>query len=110
VVRDWRDERISELEVGLVTKDRRIASLEAERASKDARIAELEQQVSMLRRRSRYGDAVRALMAVMALFTGVYHLSRRRALELRSDIIGVRVSLGALSAVEARVGQLCNLR
>lgn len=43
------------------------------------------------------------LMAVMALLTGFYHLSRRRAVELLSDILGVQVSLGALSAVEARV-------
>ncbi len=44
------------------------------------------------------------LMAMMALLTGVYHLGRRRAVELLSDIVGVRVSLGALSAVEGRVG------
>jgi hypothetical protein len=37
------------------------------------------------------------LMAIMALLTGVYHLGRRRAVELLSDIVGVRVSLGALS-------------
>jgi transposase len=43
------------------------------------------------------------LMAIMALMTGVYHLGRRRAVEMLSDIVGVRVSLGALSAVEARV-------
>ena len=42
-------------------------------------------------------------MAIMALLTGVYHLGRRRAVELLSDIVGVRVSLGALSAVEERV-------
>ena len=50
------------------------------------------------------------LMAIMALLTGVYHLGRRRAVELLSDIVGVRVSLGALSAVEQRVScavQLC---
>lgn len=43
------------------------------------------------------------LMAIMALLTGVYHLGRRRAVELLSDVVGVRVSLGALSAVEERV-------
>jgi transposase len=43
------------------------------------------------------------LMAIMALITGVYHLSRRRAVELLSDLLGVQVSLGALSAVEERV-------
>jgi transposase len=42
-------------------------------------------------------------MAIMSLLTGVYHLGRRRAVELLSDIVGVRVSLGALSAVEERV-------
>jgi hypothetical protein len=30
------------------------------------------------------------LMAIMALLTGVHHLSRRRAVELLSDIVGVR--------------------
>ncbi|MBN4059259.1 IS66 family transposase [Endomicrobium sp. AH-315-J14] len=43
------------------------------------------------------------LTALMALLTGVYHLSRRKARDLLSDVVGVRVSLGALSAVEARV-------
>jgi transposase len=42
-------------------------------------------------------------MAIMALITGVYHLSRRKAVGLLSDILGIQVSLGALSAVEARV-------
>lgn len=45
------------------------------------------------------------LMAMMALLTGVYHLGRRRAVEVLSDIVGVRVSLGALSAVEQRVSR-----
>ena len=45
------------------------------------------------------------LMAMMALLTGVYHLSRRKTVTLLSDIVGVRVSLGALSAVEARVSE-----
>jgi transposase len=43
------------------------------------------------------------LMAIIALVTGVYHLSRRKAVGLLSDILRVRVSLGALSTVEARV-------
>lgn len=43
------------------------------------------------------------LMAIMALMTGVYHLGRRKAVDLLADVVGVRVSLGALSAVEARV-------
>jgi transposase len=44
------------------------------------------------------------LMAIMAMITGIYHVSRRSAVGLLSDLLGVRVSLGALSAVEARVG------
>jgi transposase len=43
------------------------------------------------------------LMAIMVLLTGVYHLSRRKAVQLLSDLLGVQASLGALSAVEARV-------
>ena len=43
------------------------------------------------------------LMALMALLTGVYHLSRRQAVVLLRDVLGVEVSLGALSAVEDRV-------
>jgi transposase len=45
------------------------------------------------------------LMAIAALLTGVYHLGRRRAVDLLSDVVGVRMSLGALSAVEARVSE-----
>ena len=45
------------------------------------------------------------LMALMALLTGFYHLSRRRAQSLLSDVVGVDVSLGALSNVEARVSE-----
>lgn len=43
------------------------------------------------------------LMAIAALLTGVYHLGRRRAVDLLADVVGVSISLGALSAVEARV-------
>jgi len=43
------------------------------------------------------------LMAIIALVTGVYHLSRRRAVGMLSDLLGVELSLGALSTVEARV-------
>jgi transposase len=43
------------------------------------------------------------LMALVALLTGVYHLSRRKAADLLSDMAGVRISVGAVSAVEARV-------
>ena len=45
------------------------------------------------------------LLAIMALLTGVYHLGRRKAVNLLSDIVGVQVSLGALSSVEARVSE-----
>jgi transposase len=43
------------------------------------------------------------LMSVIALLTGVYHLSRRKTVGLLSDVVGVRISLGAVSAVEERV-------
>lgn len=43
------------------------------------------------------------LMALVALLSGVYHLSRRRTVQALHDILGVRISLGAVSAVEARV-------
>ena len=43
------------------------------------------------------------LMAIVGLLTGVYHLGRRRAVDLLADMVGVRISLGALSTVEARV-------
>jgi transposase len=64
------------------------------------------------RTRARYDEATippspfgPRLMALMALLTGVYHLSRRRAVELLGDVVGVRVSTGALSAVEERVSE-----
>lgn len=43
------------------------------------------------------------LMGIIALLTGAYHVSRRRAAKLLSDLVGVPISLGAVSAVEARV-------
>jgi transposase len=45
------------------------------------------------------------LMSAVALLTGVYHLSRRRTVQLLSDLVGVKISLGAVSAVEARVSE-----
>lgn len=45
------------------------------------------------------------LMAIMASLTGVYNLGRRKTLDLLFDLVSVRVSLGALSAVEARVSE-----
>jgi transposase len=45
------------------------------------------------------------LMSVIALLTGVYHLSRRQAVSLGSDVLGIQLSLGAVSAIEARVSE-----
>lgn len=42
------------------------------------------------------------LVATVALLTGVYHLSRRQAQRLLAELFEVEVSLGALSAMEAR--------
>src|SRR5690606_17964935 len=43
------------------------------------------------------------LVALVALLTGVYHISRRQTGRLLEDVLGVRLSLGAISAIEARV-------
>ena len=43
------------------------------------------------------------LMAVVALLTGVYHLSRRQAVRLLRELLGVRMSLGSVSAIEKRL-------
>jgi transposase len=43
------------------------------------------------------------LMALIGLLTGVYHLSRRQGTEFLGDVLGVRISLGALSKSEERV-------
>jgi transposase len=43
------------------------------------------------------------LMALIAFLTGVYHVSRRKTVVLLWELLGVRISLGALSAIEARV-------
>ncbi len=45
------------------------------------------------------------LSAVVGLLTGVYHLSRRSAVRLLGDVLGIDMSLGAVSAVEARVSE-----
>jgi transposase len=45
------------------------------------------------------------LMSLVALLTGFYHLSRRKAQGLLADVLGVSLSLGAISAVEERVSQ-----
>ena len=43
------------------------------------------------------------LTSILALLTGVYHLSRRQAQQAAADLLGVTISLGALSNLEARV-------
>jgi transposase len=45
------------------------------------------------------------LIAVVAMLTGVYHLSRRKAQQLLRELFGIEVSLGALSRMEARASQ-----
>ena len=45
------------------------------------------------------------LMAVVALLTGVYHLSRRETVGLLRELLGVRMSLGSVSAIEKRVSE-----
>ena len=47
--------------------------------------------------------------AVVGLVTGVYHLSRREAVSLMSDILGIDISLGAVSAIEERVSEATTL-
>jgi hypothetical protein len=46
------------------------------------------------------------LMALIALLTGDYKLSRRRAVSLLSDVLGIEISLGALSEVEGSVSEI----
>ena len=43
------------------------------------------------------------LMAVVGLLTGIYHLSRRQTVRLLHELLGVRMSLGSVSAIEGRV-------
>ena len=45
------------------------------------------------------------LMSMVGLLTGVYHVSRRQAAALLSDLVGVKISLGAVSNIEARVSE-----
>jgi transposase len=45
------------------------------------------------------------LMALIVLFTGVYHLSRRRAAAILGDVLGVTISVGAVSTVEGRASE-----
>jgi transposase len=45
------------------------------------------------------------LTAVVAMLTGVYHLSRRRTQQLLRELFGIELSLGSVSAMEARVSK-----
>ena len=45
------------------------------------------------------------LSSTAALLTGVYHLGRRATVSLFADFFGVKVSLGAVSSMEARVSE-----
>jgi transposase len=45
------------------------------------------------------------LTATVALLTGAYHLSRRKTQRLLSELFGIEVSLGAISAMEQRAGE-----
>ena len=45
------------------------------------------------------------LMALVALLTGIYHLSRRKAQTLLSDVVGVQISLGGISRIEERMSR-----
>lgn len=47
--------------------------------------------------------------AVIGLVTGVFHLSRRVGVTFMSDILGIDISLGAVSAVEERVSEATKL-
>jgi len=43
------------------------------------------------------------LMSVVAMLTGDYHLSRRKTVRLMWDVLGVQISVGAVSNIEKRV-------
>jgi transposase len=45
------------------------------------------------------------LMALIGLLTGDYNISRRRAVGLLSDVLGIEISLGALSEAEDNVSE-----
>lgn len=45
------------------------------------------------------------LMSFVGVLTGHYHLSRRKAASLLRDMMGVKLSLGAVSTVEKRVSE-----
>jgi len=45
------------------------------------------------------------LMALISLLTGDYNMSRRRAVSLLGDVLGIEISLGALSEAEEKVSE-----
>lgn len=45
------------------------------------------------------------LSSISAMLTGVYHMSRRQAVTALADFFGVKISLGAVSALEGRVSK-----
>ena len=45
------------------------------------------------------------LTATVAMLTGAYHLSRRMARRVLHELLGIKISLGAVSAMEARVSE-----
>ena len=53
--------------------------------------------------RSAFGPG---LMAAVVLLTGVYHLSRRNTARLLLELLGVRISVGAVSRIEQRMSDL----
>jgi len=45
------------------------------------------------------------LMSVVALLTGVYHLSRRATVRLLQELLGLRISIGSVSNLERRMSE-----
>lgn len=45
------------------------------------------------------------LMSVVVMLTGVYHLSRRKAATLMWELLGVSISVGAISLIEQRMSE-----
>jgi len=45
------------------------------------------------------------LHGVVATLTGAYHVSRRKTASLVSDLVGLKISVGAISEIEARVSE-----
>jgi transposase len=46
------------------------------------------------------------LNALIGLLTGSYHISRRQAVSLLDDVLGIRISLGALSQAEGKLADV----